>query len=121
LHLAARPVPVESNHSDLLPILSLRYTKAGLRDGNWRSNYDLYQEPAIIADQESKLSGYGNTEYLKIVSVYDLKRLHRIYDGKVRRPVDLLVVTLRIATNPFQLKIDKAQVVFALRNVRPQP
>jgi hypothetical protein len=67
------------------------------------------------------LSGYGNTEYLKIVSVYDLKRLRRIYDGKVRRPVDLLVVTLRIATNPFQLQIDKAQVVLALRNVRPQP
>jgi len=48
-------------------------------------------------------------------------RVIRIYDGKVRRPVDLLVVTLRIATNPFQLEIDKAQVVFALRDVRPQP
>jgi hypothetical protein len=65
--------------------------------------------------------GYGNTKYLKIVSVYDLKRLRRIYDGKIPRPVDLLVVTLPIATNPFQLQIDKTQVVFALRNVRPQP
>jgi hypothetical protein len=55
------------------------------------------------------------------VSVDELKWLRRIYDGKISRPVNLLVVTLRIATNPFQLQIDKAQVVFALRNVRPQP
>jgi hypothetical protein len=55
------------------------------------------------------------------VSVHELKRLRRIYDGKIRRPVDLLVVALRIAANPFQLQINKAQVVFAARNVRPQP
>jgi hypothetical protein len=47
------------------------------------------------------LSGYGNTKYLKIVSVDELKWLGRIYDGKISRPIDLLVVTLRIVTNPF--------------------
>jgi hypothetical protein len=54
------------------------------------------------------------------VNVFDLKRLCRVYHGKIRRPSDLLVVTLRIATNAFQLQIDKAQVVFALRNMRLQ-
>jgi hypothetical protein len=34
-------------------LLGLRRTKARQRDGNWRSNYDLYQAPALIADQES--------------------------------------------------------------------
>ena len=47
------------------------------------------------------------------MSVHELKRLRRIYNGKIRRPVDLLVIALRIAANPFQLQINKEQVVFA--------
>ena len=31
------------------------------------------------------------------------------------------MVTLRVATNPVQLQVDEAQIVFAVRNVRPQP
>jgi hypothetical protein len=63
------------------------------------------------------LPGYSNTKHLEIVSVCDLKRLRRIYDGKIPRPVDLLVVALRIATNSFQLQIDKAKVLIPLPNV----
>jgi hypothetical protein len=55
-----------------------------------------------------QLSGYGNAKNFEIVGVCDLKWLCRIYDGKIRRPSDLLMVALRIATNAFQLQIDKA-------------
>jgi hypothetical protein len=54
-----------------------------------------------------ELTRYRKTDYLKVVSVCDLKWFRRIYDGKIRRPVDLLVATLRIATNPSSCRLIK--------------
>jgi hypothetical protein len=55
------------------------------------------------------------------VTVCDLKWLGCVYDGKIPKSADLLVPTLLVATNPFQLQIDKAQIILAVGDVRPQP
>src|ERR1700730_7729054 len=48
-------------------------------------------------------------------------RLSSVDDGEISRPADLLVTTLRVAAHPFELKINEAQVVRAVRDVRTQP
>src|ERR1700731_4030590 len=45
----------------------------------------------------------------------------RVDDGEISRPADLLVTTLRGAAHPFEVKINEAQVVRAVRDVRTQP
>ena len=68
-----------------------------------------------------QLTGHSKTKYPKIVTVRDLKWLRCVCNGKIPKSADLLVVTLLVATHPFQAQIDKAQIILAARDVRSQP
>ena len=67
-----------------------------------------------------QLPRYGKAKQLKVATIGDFERRGGVGDGKISVTADLLVATLAAAAHPVELKIDKAQVVAAARDMRRQ-
>jgi hypothetical protein len=63
-------------------------------------------------------SRHSKAEQFEVVAVADLERLCRIGKRQVTGRTDLLVASLRGASQPFELEVDKAKIVRARGNVR---
>jgi len=68
-----------------------------------------------------QVPGDGKAKQLKIATIGDFERLGRVGDGEISRPADLFVTTLRVAAYSFELKINEAQIVRAVGDVRTAP
>src|SRR5271154_5326442 len=67
------------------------------------------------------MSRHGKTEQREIATVGDFERFGRIRNRKISGSTGLLVTALRVAAYPFELQVDEAQIVHALRYMGTQP
>jgi len=68
-----------------------------------------------------KLSRYGKAEQFEVAAVGDLERLCRIRKRQITRRTNLLAAALRGTSQPFELEVDKAEIIRAQGNVRSEP
>jgi len=61
------------------------------------------------------MSRHGKAEQPEIATICDFERFGRIRDGKISGPAGLLVTALHVAAYPFELQVDEAKIVLALR------
>ncbi len=64
---------------------------------------------------------HGKAEKFEVAAVGDLERLCRIRNGQITRRTDLFATALRGTPQPFELEVDKAEIIRAQGNVRSKP
>jgi len=105
-----------------LTITQAEFGVAGERSGESTAGFGRGQvEPrALHQPLRQKLSRYGKAEQFEVTAVGDLERLRRIRKRQIPRRTDLLVATLRGTSQPFELEVDKAEIIRAQSNVRSE-
>ena len=93
---------------------------AGERSGESTAGFGPGQvEPRALEQAfRQKLSRYGKAEQFEVLAVGDLERLCRIRKRQITRRTDLLAAALRGTSQPFELEVDKAEIIRAQSNVR---
>src|ERR1700732_2317958 len=95
---------------------------AGERSGESTAGFGPGQvEPRALEQPfRQKLSRYGKAEQFEVLAVGDLERLCRIRKRQITRRTDLLTAALRGTSQPFELEVDKAEIIRAQGNVRSE-
>ena len=105
-----------------LTITQAEFGIASERPGESTAGFGLGQVEPRPLEQPSRqqLPRYGKAEQSEIVAVGDLERLCRIRNRQITRRTDLLAAALRGTSQPFELEVDKAEIIRAQSNVRSE-
>lgn len=105
-----------------LTIAQAEFGIAGERSGESTAGFGRGQVESRALQQpfRQQLLGYGKAEQFEVVTVGDLERLCRIRKRQIARRTDLLVAALRGTSQPFELEVDKAEIIRAQGNVRSE-
>ena len=103
-----------------LTITQAEFGVAGERSGERTAAFGHGQvEPrALQQPLRQQPSRYSKAKEFEVTAVGDLERLRRIRKRQITRRTDLFVAALRGTSQPFELEVDKAEVIRAQSNVR---
>ena len=105
-----------------MTITQAEFGIAGERSGESAAGFGRGQAEPWALEQHfrQKPSRHGKAEQFEVVAVGDLERLCRIRKRQITRRTDLFVAALRGTSQPFELEVDKAEVIRAQSNVRSE-